>query len=454
MDLKEIIDILGKENVFIDEDTIKKYSHDENSKLNFPPEVVVKPKNKYEISSILKFANMKKIPVTPRGGGTGLCGGAVPIHGGILLSLERLNKILEIDKENLVAVVEPGVITQDLKKEVEKQKLFYPPDPASADSCSIGGNLATCAGGVRAVKYGTTKDYVLGIEFVTPTGEILNYGGKILKNSAGYQIINLIIGSEGTLGIITKIFLKLLLLPEYKILLFVPYSDINDACKTVYKIFESGIVPSVVELIDQRAIELTEKLLKRNISYSNAKVYLLIEIDGKQENVEKYSQIVGSICMNERAIDVIVCEDYSQQERLWEVRKNISEAIKNYAKNQEIIDACIPRSEIYKLVNVFNEVSKEYDVEIIYFGHAGDGNIHTHIIFDNTSNEKIELILTKLFNKVIELGGTITGEHGIGIAKKKYLSLMMNDKQIQIMKEIKKVFDPNNILNPGKIFDL
>jgi len=454
--LSKIKEIVGEESVIKDEESLKLYSRDYTENLSFNPEVIVKPRTTEQISRILKLANEFKIPVVPRGGGTGLSGGALPVYGGICLSMERFNKIIEIDKENFQAVVEPGVITQVLMEECEKQNLYYPPDPSSKGSSFLGGNLAECSGGPRAVKYGVTKDYVLGIEFVTPTGEIINAGARVLKNVSGYNLTQLLIGSEGTLGIITKIILKLIPLPKYKKVLLAAYNNIEDCAKTVAKIFQSGITPSALEFMERSAIQAAERQLGKKFPNGDAEAQLLIEVDGNyEETLDKDIEVIAELVTGQGAFDVLLAEDANKMNEVWAMRRCIGEAVKSISEYKEE-DTVVPRSKIPNLIKGVKEISAKYGITTICYGHAGDGNVHVNILKDKLDEksweENLDTAIRQIFKLTVSLGGTISGEHGIGYSQKSYLPIALGNDEIALMKNIKKTMDPNNIMNPGKIF--
>ena len=456
--IEKFEDIIGKKWVLTGKDELIPYSKDETSDASAIPDIVLIPENAMQVSQIMKIANKYLIPVTPRGLGTGVSGGALPVKGGIVLSLERFTSILEIDKGNMVAVVEPGVITGKLQEEVEKQGLFYPPDPASLDSCSIGGNIAENAGGPRAVKYGTTKDYVRGLEIVLPTGEMLTPGGKIHKNATGFNLIGIIIGSEGTLAIITKIILKLIPLPKYRVDLLIPFQDFRKASSAINKIFETSIIPVNIEFIEQKAIDALKAYIEDDFPFSEAGAHLLVGIDGNtKENVEKEYETIGEVCLNAGAIDVFIADTPQTKERLWKARRSLHDALEKKSRVMEREDVVVPVSRIPELLNFVYKLSEESGFEIVPFGHAGDGNVHINILKMNTPEgewvKKKEKVVEKLLRKVVRLGGTLSGEHGIGIAKKRFIHISLSKEEIELAKRIKKAFDPNNILNPGKIFE-
>lgn len=454
--ISNLIEIAGSENVFIDADSIQSYSHDYTEDFSFPPEVVVKPSDTQEVSLILKLANKFKIPVVPRGGGTGLSGGALPLFGGICLSMERFKKIIEIDEANFQAIVEPGVITQVFQEECEKRELFYPPDPASRGSCFLGGNLAECSGGPKAVKYGVTKDYVLGLEFVTAAGGIINTGARVLKNSTGYNLTQLIIGSEGTLGIITKIYFKLLPLPAKKKVILVAYNSIEECAASVAKIFQAGITPSALEMMERSAIEAAKRQLGKEFPNSHAEAQLLIEVDGNyEETLDKDIEKIAEVVSDSGAFDIVMAEDANKMTELWALRRCIGEAVKSISTYKEE-DTVVPRAKMPELIKGVKEICDEYGITSICYGHAGDGNVHVNILKDKTDNEtwdkSIDIAIRKIFELTVSLGGTISGEHGIGYSQKNYIDIAIKENELSLMKEIKKVFDPNDIMNPGKIF--
>ncbi|HMR39939.1 MAG TPA: FAD-linked oxidase C-terminal domain-containing protein [Ignavibacteria bacterium] len=454
--IEKLKKIAGDEFVILDEDSLKLYSKDYTENLSFNPEVIVKPKKTIQISEILKLANEEKIPVVPRGGGTGLSGGALPVYGGICLSMEKFNRIIEIDKENFQAIVEPGVITQVLMEECEKSGLYYPPDPSSKGSSFLGGNLAECSGGPRAVKYGVTKDYVLGLEFVTPTGEIINSGARVLKNVTGYNLTQLLIGSEGTLGIITKIIFRLIPLPGKRKLMLAAYNSIEECATTVAKIFQAGITPSALELMEKSAIKAAENQLGKKFPNSEAEAQLLIEVDGNyEESIDKDIESIAEIVTEQGAFDIILAEDDNKMNELWALRRCIGEAVKSISEYKEE-DTVVPRSKIPELIKGVKEISGRYGITTICYGHAGDGNVHVNILKDKSDDsvweKDLDTAIREIFKLTVSLGGTISGEHGIGYSQKSYLPIALGEQEIALMKSIKKTMDPNNIMNPGKIF--
>lgn len=454
--IHKLSSICGIDNVLVDDETIKKFSEDETEDLSFPPEVVVKPANAEQVSDILKLANELHISVTPRGGGTGLSGGALSVYGGICLSMEKFNKIIEIDEKNFQSVAEPGVITQVFQEEAEKHGLFYPPDPASRGSCFLGGNLAECSGGPRAVKYGVTKDYVLGLEAVLPTGEIIQTGGRVLKNVSGYNLTQLFIGSEGTLGVITKIIFRLIPLPKYKKVILAAFNTFEDATDAVAQIFRNGITPSAIEFMEKSAVKAAEEKQNKKFPNGDAGAQLFIEVDGNYpELLDKDIEKIADVISEFNPLDILLAEDSQKVEDVWELRRGIGEAVKSISAYKEE-DTVVPRANMTKLVKGVKEISGKYGITTICYGHSGDGNIHVNILKDKLDDESWEKYIDKaireIFELTVSLGGTISGEHGIGYSQKPYLPIALSEAELEIMKKIKRTFDPNNILNPGKIF--
>jgi glycolate oxidase len=454
--LKKLSDITGDDFVFTDQESIEKFSRDETEDFAFPPEVIVKPDSAEQISSIIKLANENNISVIPRGGGTGLSGGALPVEGGICISMERFNRILEIDENNFQAVVEPGVITQVFQEELESRGLFYPVDPASRGSCFLGGNIAECSGGPRAAKYGTTREYVLGLQFVTPTGEIIDSGARTLKNVTGYNITQLIIGSEGTLGIVTKIIFKILSLPKFKKVLLAAFNSVENCISSVAEFYKSGLTPSALEFLTRDAVKAAEEHLGKPFPNSDSDAQLLIELDGNNEVV--LDEEIGKIAeVSEKfgVQDIILAEDRQKMEDLWALRRSVGEAVKSISVYKEE-DTVVPRYNLPELAKGIKDISEKYKITIIFYGHAGDGNLHVNILKKDLTDEewdnKVEKAVEEIFKLTVSLGGMISGEHGIGYSQKKYLPLALSEEQINLMKKIKAAFDPKNILNPGKIF--
>jgi len=408
---------------------------------------------------IMRLANIENIPLTPRGKGTGLSGGAVPVYGGIVLSCERMEKILDIDHENLMVITEPGIITGEMQKAVEEEGLFYPPDPASLESCSIGGNVAEGAGGSRAVKYGTTKDYVSGLEVVLPTGEMISTGGKVVKDVTGYNLTQLLTGSEGTMAIITQIIFRLIPLPRLRRDLLIPYRSIDQAAQTVSEIIRTRIVPTAIEFMERNSFELAESFTKRKLAFRDATAHLLITLDGnQQEALEENQSRVGEICEKNGALDILIATSPTSRERMWEGRKCLFEAANHFGSMYKSLDVVVPRSLIPTLIQGTKEISERYRMKTMCFGHAGDGNVHVLIFKGDLEDEewekRIDHAQRDLYKETIDLGGKITAEHGIGLLRKPFLSMNLDPHQIDLLRRLKKAFDPKNILNPGKIFDL
>jgi glycolate oxidase len=464
--VRKLEDIVGNKNVFCDPEKIRDYSHDEFSLSDIArkPDVVVKPGSTDEVSRILRLANENNIPITPRGGATGLCGGCVPECHGIVLSLERMNHIVEVDRHNQMAVVEAGVMLMDFYPRVEEEDLFFPPHPGD-ESAMIGGVIATNAGGSRAVKYGVVRNYVRGLEVVLPSGAVVNLGGKLMKSSTGYNLLNLMIGSEGTLGVITKATIQLMPSAPMSRSLIIPYENLEQAIDTVPELMAGKILPLAVEFIPKDVIQITERFLRKRWPCTLGTTYLLIILDAaSDEQMDRLSEQVAAICMDNDALDVFVADNPSKQQQVLEIRSKIYEAIK--AHTLEILDISVPRAEIALHVKRVHEVSRKYGIWLPTFGHAADGNVHTHImkaVYENGEiiplpeedwGEKLENVRKELYRDCKERGGVISGEHGIGIVKKPYLSYVIDEESIEIMKGIKRTFDPKNILNPGKIFDL
>ncbi len=448
--------IVGRDNVLVDNESRALYGKDETEDFSFPPEVVLKPSTSLQVSEVLKLANRHFIPVTPRGGGTGLSGGALAVHGGICLSMEKFNRIVEIDEKNFQAVVEPGVITQKFQEEVESRGLFYPPDPASRGSCHLGGNLAECSGGPRAVKYGVTKDYVLGIEAVLPTGEVVNMGGRVLKNVSGYNLTQLIIGSEGTLAVITKIIFRLIPLPRLRKVVLVAFNSIDDATASVASIFQRGITPSALEFMERAAVKAAEDRLGKKFPNGEAEAQLLIEVDGNyEEGLNKDIEVIAEVVEKHHSLDVLLAEDTQKIADVWALRRSMGEAVKSYSTYKEE-DTVVPRAHLPQLVRGVKTICAKYGITSICYGHAGDGNVHVNILKDKldvaTWEKHLDTAIREVFELTVSLGGTISGEHGIGYSQKSYLPIALSPAEFTLMKSIKKTFDPNNILNPGKIF--
>lgn len=456
--LDQFRNIVGTSWVFADEESLNQYAHDETENLHFLPEIVIKPRTAGEISEILKICNAERIPVTPRGAGTGLSGGALPHLGGVLLSTERMNSILAIDERNLQVTTEPGVITEVLQNAVKEKKLFYPPDPSSRGSCFIGGNIAENSGGPKAVKYGVVKDYVLNLEVVLPTGEIIWTGSNVLKNSTGYNLTQLLVGSEGTLGIVTKIVLRLIPLPQYDLLMLVPFRNLEQAGEAVSAIFRAGFVPSAMELMEIDALKIVSKMVDSTAVpvTDDTAAHLIIEVDGNNMDVLMGEmEAIGNLLAQYDIGEIYFADDAQQKAELWKLRRRVAEAVKMIGYTIEE-DTVVPRAELPALIRGVKALGVKHDFEVVCYGHAGDGNLHIRIrkegIPNSYGSETMNKVLRELFILVKELGGTISGEHGIGLIQKSYMDIVFRDTNLALMREIKKAFDPNDILNAGKIF--
>ncbi len=451
--IRRIEAIAGQENTLSSKEDLTCYGYDAIN-IEASPELVVFPGSAREVSEILVLANENRFPVVPRGMGTGFSGGSVPIRGGVVLVMTRLNRILKIDAENLIAIVEPGVVTGDFQKEVEKLGLFYPPDPASALYCTIGGNAAECAGGPRAVKYGVTKDYVLGLEVVLPTGEIIETGVRTMKGVVGYDLTKLFVGSEGTLGIITRITLRLIPLPEARKTAMVLFRDVEDAASAVSRIISSRIVPSTLELMDNASIQCVEDYLNIGLP-RDAGALLLIEVDGDRDALPKYMARIDEITSGLNRLEMKVAENEEETQLLWKARRALSPASYRLNPTKMAEDITVPRTEIAAFIRESRKIADERRLKIINFGHAGDGNLHTSIMIDEKNEDekrRAEEAIEEIFKLTVRLGGTLSGEHGVGLTKAPYIHLELKHEAIQVMKKIKSALDPNNILNPGKIF--
>ncbi len=453
----ELVSIVGRDRVITDGDALEPYTHDETIGLSAEPEAVVRPDSTEQVAEILRLAQRERIPITPRGAGYGLSGGAVSVQGGIVLSVEKMNRILEIDKANLMVTVEPGVITGDIHRAVEAEGLFYPPDPASLDSCSIGGNVAECAGGPRAVKYGVTKDYVCGLEVVLPSGDVIATGGKLVKNVTGYNLVQLLVGSEGTLGIVTKIVLRLIPLPNVQVDLLVPFDDFQAAADVVGAILARRILPTAIEFMERDSIAAVDRLTGAEVPFNDAAAHLLIQLDGNgREAVDADLEIVGELCLAHGAREVLVADDSATRDRLWDARRKIIDALNNESPINHMEDVVVPRAEIPTLLAGIKQTAARHDVRIVCFGHAGDGNIHINVLKDEIADHRWKAltpaISEEIFALALGLGGQITGEHGVGVTRRSYLPMAMEPEQLDLMRRIRSTFDPAGILNPGKIF--
>lgn len=458
--LEQLKKIISEPIFSTDSEVLANYSSDYTEDLSFLPEVVAKPKTVEQISTILNFCNANNIAVTPRGAGTGLSGGSLPINGGISLSLEELNTIIEIDEENFQATVEAGVINETFQQAVKAKGLFYPPDPASKGSCFLGGNIAHSSGGPKAMKYGTTKDYVLNLEVVLANGDIIWTGADTLKNSTGYNLTQLMVGSEGTLGVVTKIVFKLLPLPKHNLLMLARFKSIEDACQSVPQIFLKGAAPSALELMESSAIDYVVKHSDDLVFESDpeTKAYLLIEVDG--DNLDLMfgeCETINSVLETNNVQEVQFAETNDQKEKLWHIRRTIGEKVKLHSIYKEE-DTVVKRAYLPQLMQGVKEIGTQYGFESVCYGHAGDGNLHINILKGTMTDEKwngahLEEGIRKIFRLCKKLGGTISGEHGIGLVQKKYMNEVLDPIHFELMKGIKSTFDPNGILNPGKIWE-
>lgn len=455
--LEALIRIAGEQNVLLDKEILNDYGHDETEDLLFIPEVVVKPQTIEQVSEIMKLCNAHYIPVTPRGAGTGLSGGALPVEGGVLLSMERFNRIIDIDLKNLQATAEPGVITEVFINTVAAQGLLYPVDPASKGSCFLGGNIAHGSGGPRVVKYGTLREYILNLEVVLPTGEIIWTGANTLKYASGYNLTQLMIGSEGTLGIITKAVVKLIPRPAHDLLLLASFPSAEKACEAVSAIFRAGLVPSALEFMEKDAVDWVVK--HELISFQTKEhihAYLLIEVDGNDmETLFKDCEKIAAVLEDFGSEDILFAETSSHKEELWRMRRSIALSVKAHSVYKEE-DTVVPRAELPNLLKGVKAIGERYGFRSVCYGHAGDGNLHINIIRGdmNESDWKHRLKdgIRELFELTVKLGGTISGEHGIGFVQKEYMPVKYSVTHLQLMKGIKELFDPRGILNPGKIF--
>ncbi|HSV97238.1 MAG TPA: FAD-linked oxidase C-terminal domain-containing protein [Spirochaetota bacterium] len=447
---------IGAANVIVEDEILDRYARDETSDLEHAPDILVRVSSAVEASRVLRICNDLGVPVTPRGAGTGVTGGAVPVAGGVVLSLERMNRILEIDERNMTALVEPGVITGDLQRAASERGLMYPPDPASLDSCSIGGNVAEGAGGPRAVKYGTTKDYVLGLEFVLPDGGIINTGGKFVKNATGFNLCGLLTGSEGTLAVITKILLRLIPAAPFTMDLLLPYDTLEAAVDDVYAIIARRVVPAALEFMEEDAIRITARHLGVDMPFPDARAHLLVQLDGTSEEEvrNQVATIAGSVSVPEERI--IAAESRAQSERIWKARRTIREAITAESPVFLAEDTVVPRSEIPVFLKKVKEFLNGRGLRSVMFGHAGDGNVHIDVLMGAMSRTEwdglLPVLKKNIYATALAHGGTITGEHGIGYTRREYLGLALGDDEIALLKRIKTAFDPRGILNPRKIF--
>lgn len=454
-DIKFLQSVCNPDRIFTGDKIHEDFSHDELAGIHHYPDVVVEVTGRDEIAAIMKYAWENNIPVTPRGQGTGLVGAAVPVKGGILLSLVRMNEILELDEDNLTLTVEPGVLLMEIAKYVESHDFFYPPDPGEK-SATIGGNINTNAGGMRAVKYGVTRDFVRGMEVVLPNGDIVEMGGKIVKDSSGYSLKDLMIGSEGTLGIVTKAILRLLPLPKVAISLLIPFPSLETAIDTVPKIIKSKNIPTAIEYMERRVILNAEDYLGKKFPDATSDAYLLLTFDGNsREEVENQYEKVAHICLDNGALDVFISDTQERQESIWSARSAFLEAIKSSTTEMDECDVVVPRKNVSTFIRFTRQIEKDLDIRIASFGHAGDGNLHVYLLKDEMADEtfrrKLNTAFDRLYKKGKELGGHVSGEHGVGYAKREYLKATAGERYMELLRNIKRAFDPKNILNPDKI---
>jgi glycolate oxidase len=451
---EKLISVVTKENYEESKTERLVYSYDATPNFQSMPDAVVSPRNTKEVSDVLKICNEYKIPVIPRGSGTNLCAGTCPTEGGIVLLFRHMSRLIEIDEENLTVTVQPGVITLDLIHAVEAKGLFYPPDPSSVKISTIGGNINENSGGLRGLKYGVTRDYVMGLEVVLANGDIIRTGGKLAKDVAGYDLTRLFVGSEGTLCVITEATLKLIPIPETKKTMLVHYQDLSAAAATVSKIIADKIIPTTLEFLDQPTLKVVEEYAQIGLP-TDVKAVLLIEQDGAPEVVERDMRRIAEICEEDNAVSIQVASSEQEAEALRTARRAALSALARLSPTTILEDATVPRSEIGKMVEAINLIAEKYQITICTFGHAGDGNLHPTCPTDSRNKaemERVEMAFEEIFAKAIELGGTITGEHGVGIMKAPYLEWKLKKEGIAAMKAVKLAFDPNNIMNPGKVF--
>ena len=449
---------IGSANILIGS-KCEQYGSDHTENLHFPPEIVIFPHSSSDVSIILKYCNDENIPVTPSASLTGLSGGALPLYGGVSMSMKKLNKIISIDNKNFQAIVEPGVINEDFQMKLKELSLFYPPDPASKGTCTLGGNFALNAGGPKAVKYGVTSNYVLNLEIVLADGTIFWTGANTLKNSTGYNLTQLIIGSEGTLAVITKACLKILPLPKHKTLMLVPFEDNLEACDAVAEIMRRNITPSALEFMEKDAIIFVQKSKYTDVPFTifkNINSYLLIEVDGNdQDQLFLDAQIINDVLKHYNCGDVLFAESHSEQERIWKVRRSIGLAVKQHSIYKEE-DTVVPRAKLSHLLSGVKEIGLKHGFKSICYGHAGDGNLHVNILREDLTDSQWKGVvkdgIREIFELCVALGGTISGEHGIGFVQKEYMDIPFSQYSIKLQKNIKHVFDSKEILNPGKMF--
>jgi len=451
---KELRSIVGESYFKDDMESLVTHSFDGTPMLQHLPDGVIYPASTEEVSQIMRVLSKHQIPLIGRGSGTNLCGGTVPVQGGIVMVMHRMNRILEVDLNNLTATVQPGIITSQFIAHVEAEGLFYPPDPSSMSISTIGGNIAECSGGLRGLKYGTTKDYVLGLECVLASGEVLRTGGKLMKDVAGYDLTKLLVGSEGTLAIITEATLKLIPKPKYKKTMLAMFHDLYDAARTVSAIIENRIIPATLEFLDNPTIRVVDDFAKLGLPH-DTEAMLIIEQDGDAEMVERDIALIAEVCRTHNADAVTIAETEEEASKLLTARRSAFTALARLRPTTILEDATVPRSKIADMVMEINRIAKKYNVQICTFGHAGDGNLHPTATTDARDQDevhRVEQAFEEIFEAAISMGGTITGEHGVGMVKAPYLEWKMGESGIMLMKNIKAAFDPQHLLNPGKIF--
>jgi len=451
--IRELTSLVGAENILTEKQDLICYGYDA-TQMEFLPNAVVHPANPEEVAAVLKLANLRGFPVFPRGAGSGFTGGSLPKAGGVVLVVTRMNRILRIDTENLIAEVEPGVVTEQFQIAVEKLGLFYPPDPASLKFSTLGGNVAENAGGPRCVKYGVTRDFVMGLEIVLPTGEIIRTGTETYKAVVGYDMTRLLCGSEGTLGVITKIIFKLLPLPEAKKTMLTIFDSIDGAAQAVSTIIGNKIIPTTLEFMDHATLQCVEKRFNLGIP-AEGRAVLLIEVDGDRDLIEKQAERIHELIKPLGLVQFRAAKDNAESEELWRVRRLVSPSLRDVNPNKYNEDIVVPRSKVPEVIRRIERIQEKYDIPIVNFGHAGDGNIHVNVMIDKEipgMEEKAHEAIKEVFQAALDLNGTMSGEHGVGLAKAPYIELELSPDQIRAMKAIKHALDPNNILNPGKMF--
>jgi glycolate oxidase len=451
--LKEIYSIIPKDRILLDLQDRYSYSFDASFG-EYLPDVVIQPNNKEEICKLVRLANEFSIPVYPRGAATSLSGGPLPVEGGMVIDMSRLNRKLEVDRENMLAIVSPGILTAQIHQEAEKCGLFYPPDPSSAHVSTIGGNILENSSGPRGLKYGTTKEYVIGLEVITPLGDLIRTGGKTVKNVTGYDLTRLIVGSEGTLGIVTEIILRLIPMPKARKTMLASFNRVIDSGHAITKILSSGILPSALELMDQHCVRAVENYQPCGLPL-DAEAIIIIEVDGHPTAIDEEIHMCEDICRKQGAVQVRVAENEKERADIWKSRKMVSPAITQLGPTKISEDATVPRSKIPEMMERLYQIREKYNLNLVVFGHAGDGNLHPNIITDKRNKEemsRVEDAVSEIFEAAVELGGTLSGEHGIGTLKAPYMELELGEIGLLMMKKIKEAWDPNNIMNPGKIF--